>query len=485
MTFKLKIWSNYEYGENMSITYKKIQRIEGPLLFIKYKHQVMNGEIVRIKAPSGEIRNGRVLEITEDLVCIEVFQGTEGLNRITKVIFLDELFTVGISKDMRGKVFNGQGKLMRSIEEDNIAQIMPEVVREISGLSINPYAREYPREIIQTGISAIDGLNTLVRGQKLPIFSGQGLPHNKLAAQIVKQSKVTTNEPFLIIFVGIGILQDDAMFFQQKFKESGNFENVITFLNLASDPTIERILVPRVALTTAEYFAFDLGMHVLVIMTDITNYCEALRELSSAKGEIPSRKGFPGYMYSDLASIYERAGRIKGKKGSITQIPIISMPNDDITHPIPDLTGYITEGQIVLSRELHKKGFYPPIEILSSLSRLMKEGVGEGKTREDHMDVTSELYSLYSKYLEILELKSIIGEDGLTQDDKKILLFGENFEKRFINQSYDEERNIINTLNLAWVLVSSISKQNILRINRKFLQKYYVEDSRIRDFKSY
>ncbi|MHA1820414.1 MAG: V-type ATP synthase subunit B [Promethearchaeota archaeon] len=468
----------------MSITYKTISRIEGPLVFLKYSHPVKNGEIVRIKTSSGEERMGRVLQITQDLVVVETFQGTQGLDaQNTEVTFLNQLFTIGVSRDMRGKVFDGLGRIRTEIgssQESVAINPIPEVIRDINGSPINPYAREYPRDVIQTGISVIDGLNTLIRGQKLPIFSGQGLSHNLLAAQIVKQAKVTTNEPFLIIFVGIGILNDDAMFFEQRFKESGNIQNVITFLNLASDPAIERILVPRVALTTAEYFAFDLGMHVLVVMLDITNYCEALRELSSAKGEIPSRKGFPGYLYSDLASIYERAGRIRGKKGSITQIPIITMPNDDITHPIPDLTGYITEGQIVLSRELHRRGIYPPVEILSSLSRLMKEGVGKGKTREDHMDVASQLYALYSQSLEIKELESIIGEEGLTHSDKKILEFGKSFEEYFINQSYNDERSIKQTLDLAWALLSHVPKKNLMRLNKKLIEKYYIDDTRKR-----
>jgi V/A-type H+-transporting ATPase subunit B len=468
----------------MSITYRTIERIEGPILFLKYKHPVKNGEIVSIKAPNGQIKNGRVLKITEDYVCVEVFQGTEGLDTSnTEIKFLDELFTIGISKDMRGKTFDGQGRLIKDSRHKESSSLIPEVIHEISGSPINPFARAYPREVIQTGISVIDGLNTLVRGQKLPIFSGQGLSHNQLAAQIVKQAKVTTNEPFLIIFVGIGILQDDAMYFQEKFQESGNLQNVITFLNLASDPTIERILVPRIALTVAEYFAFELNTHVLVIITDVTNYCEALREISTAKGEIPGRKGFPGYMYSDLASIYERAGRIKGRKGSITQIPIITMPNDDITHPIPDLSGYITEGQIVLSKELHKKNIYPPVEILSSLSRLMKEGVGEERTREDHMDVSSQLYAFYSQSLEIRELETIVGEESLTPLDKKLLEYGNLFENYFIKQSYDEERTILNTLDLSWKLISTIPVKNILRISKKLIQKYYVPNVSIESIK--
>jgi len=465
----------------MKITYSNIQKIEGPLIFINHQHDVMNGEIVQIVDPKGLIRNGRVLEVAEDVTCVEVFQGTTGLDTDkTQVTFSDELFKIGISRDMLGRTFDGQGKPKKLTSEDTYPELLPEVVRPINGAPINPYSRSYPTDVIGTGISVIDGLATLVRGQKLPIFSGQGLSHNKLAAQIVKQAKVR-EENFVIVFVGIGILQDDAMYFEQKFKESGNWQNVISFLNIASDPTIERILIPRIALTVAEYFAFDLDMHVLVIMTDITNYCEALRELSSAKGEIPSRKGFPGYMYSDLASLYERAGRIKGKDGSITQIPIITMPNDDITHPIPDLTGFITEGQIVLSRELHKRNIYPPIDILSSLSRLMKEGVGKGKTREDHSEVASQLYSLYAQSLEIKELEAIIGEESLTSLDKKILNFGKSFEQFFMNQRFDEERDILTTLNLAWGLVSGVPKRNILRVSPEILEKYYVEDSRLRE----
>ncbi len=465
----------------MKITYSKIQKIEGPLVFIKHQHDVMNGDIVQLLDPEGVIRNGRVLEIAENVTCIEVFQGTKGLDTDkTQVSFSDELFQIGISRDMLGRTFDGQGRPKKSTSEESYPELLPEVVRPISGAPINPFSRSYPADVIETGISVIDGLTTLVRGQKLPIFTGQGLSHNKLAAQIVKQAKVR-EENFVIVFVGIGILQDDAMYFEQKFKESGNWQNVISFLNIASDPTIERILIPRIALTVAEYFAFDLDMHVLVIMTDITNYCEALRELSSAKGEIPSRKGFPGYMYSDLASLYERAGRIKGKEGSITQIPIITMPNDDITHPIPDLTGFITEGQIVLSRDLHKRNIYPPIDILSSLSRLMKEGVGEGKTREDHSDVASQLYSLYAQSLEIKELESIIGEESLTSLDKKILNFGKTFEQYFMSQRFDEERDILTTLNLAWGLVSGIPKRNILRVSPEILEKYYINDARLKN----
>ncbi|MBN2155421.1 MAG: V-type ATP synthase subunit B [Candidatus Lokiarchaeota archaeon] len=465
----------------MKITYSNIQGIEGPLVFLRHQHNVMNGEIVHIIDPNGIARTGRVLEISENVTVIEVFQGTAGLDTDrTQLTFSDEVFQISISRDMLGRTFDGQGRPKILKNADSFPELLPEVVRPICGTPINPYSRSYPTDVIHTGISVIDGLTTLVRGQKLPIFTGQGLSHNKLAAQIVKQAKVR-EENFVVVFVGIGILQDDAMYFEQRFKESGNWQNVISFLNIASDPTIERILIPRIALTVAEYFAFDLDMHVLVIMTDITNYCEALRELSSAKGEIPSRKGFPGYMYSDLASLYERAGKIKGREGSITQIPIITMPNDDITHPIPDLTGFITEGQIVLSRELYKRNVYPPIDILSSLSRLMKEGVGEGKTREDHSEIASQLYSLYAQSLEIKELESIIGEESLTSLDKRILNFGKSFEQYFMNQKFDEERDVITTLDLAWDLVSTVPKRNILRISPEILDKYYIEDARIKE----
>ncbi|MBD3350637.1 MAG: V-type ATP synthase subunit B [Candidatus Lokiarchaeota archaeon] len=458
----------------MSVRYQKLNKIEDPLVFLNVKHPIMNGEIVSIKTPNGELRNGKVLKMNKDLACIQIFQGTEGLDLTnTEITFLDDLFRIGISKDMRGKVFDGQGRLKVESNNEYTTEIIPEVIRGINGFPINPTRREYPRDIIFSGISVIDGLNTLVRGQKLPIFSGQGMSHNKLAAQIVTQGKVTTGEDFLTIFIGIGILQDDAIFFRKKFEESGKFQNVISFINQATDPTIERILIPRVGLTVAEYFAFDLDMHVLVVMNDMTNYCEALREISAAKVEIPGRKGFPGYLYSDLASLYERAGRIKGREGSITQIPILSMPNDDISHPIPDLTGYITEGQIVLTRELHRKGIYPPVDILSSVSRLMKDSIGKENTREDHPDVVSQLFEFYSKSKELKELESIIGEESMTSIDRKKLKFSKDFEEYFINQSFKEDRSIEQTLDIAWALLSKIPKNHILRINKDEINKYY------------
>ena len=422
--------------------------------------------------PSGEIKKGKVVKIDEDIVCIQVFGNMLSVSKETTTVeFTNEVFQINISRDMLGRTYDGKGKEIDTLNKK--VKVLPEAILPISGLPINPYSREYPKDVIQTGISAIDVLTALVRGQKLPIFSGQGLPHNLLIAQLIKQAKVISNEPFLIIFCGIGILNDEAIFFKKKFEESGNVQNLISIFNLASDPPMERLLAPRVALTIAEYFAFEKDMHVLVILHDMTNYAEALREISNALEEIPGRKGYPGYMYSDFASLYERAGRIKNKKGSITQIPVISMPNDDITHPIPDLTGYITEGQIVLSREYFQKGLYPPIWCLSSLSRLMKEVVGKDTTREDHNDVAAQLYAYYSEALHVRELMAIIGEDGLNPIDRKYLEFADKFENLFINQSYEEERNFIQSLDLAWPLISILPKEEISRIPPSIVEKYY------------
>jgi V/A-type H+-transporting ATPase subunit B len=460
----------------VSLTYKRIDRIVGPLIFLNNPHLVQNEEMVTITDPTGETRLGRVLESADEVVTIEVFAGTQGLaHEGVKVEFTQSTFKIGVSTDMLGRTFNGLGKPIDYYEETGEPKppIIPEMELDVNGAPINPWARVYPHNVIQTGISAIDGLNSLVRGQKLPIFTGYGLPHNQLAAQIVRQARVTTNEPFVVIFVGIGILQDEAIFFQNSFREAGNFQNVLSFLNLASDPAIERILVPRIALTVAEYLAFEKDMHVLVVMTDITNYAEAVRELSSAKGEVPSRKGFPGYLYSDFASIYERAGQIKGKKGSITQVPIISMPNDDISHPIPDLTGYITEGQLVLTRNLNKRNIYPPFEILSSLSRLMKEGIGEGLTRDDHADVSSQLYAFYSEAMDVRELESIIGTESLTPTDQNLLQFATDFEQKFLNQDSEENRSIGETLDLAWTFFRKFPRAQLIRISEKMLDKYY------------
>ncbi|MGV9170981.1 MAG: V-type ATP synthase subunit B [Promethearchaeia archaeon] len=459
----------------MSIIYDRTQHIMGPLIFLKNNHEVVYGEMVNITLRNGEKRNGKVIKMNEEFIAIQVFEETRGLSvKNAKIIFTDDLFRVKLSKNMIGRTFNSLGKPI-NIKSRKVLEsdIITDLERIIDSSPINPYARKYPDDIIFTGISALDGLFTLIRGQKLPIFSGQGLPHNKMAAQIVSQARVRSDEDFIIIFCGIGIIQDEALYFMKKFQESGNIKNIISFINFADDPVMERLLIPRVALTTAEYFAFDEDMHVLVILTDMTNYAEALRELSSAKEEIPSRKGYPGYLYSDLASLFERTGQIKGKSGSITQIPILTMPNDDISHPIPDTAGYITEGQIVLNRDLHKKGLYPPLEVLASISRLMKDAIGDETTREDHADVNSQLLSSYSNALEVRDLLSIIGEDGLDYTQKQRLEFGELFEDTFMSQSGTEFRPIEKTLDLAWKSLSILPSDSLLRIHKKYIDQYY------------
>ncbi len=459
----------------MSVIYNKIQRIIGPLLFLKNEHDAQYGEIVKIKTDDNIIRTGQIVKMSEDLIIVEVFEDTTGISsENAEIIFTEDIFNVKISKDMFGQTFNSMGKPI-DIKTKTVldSDILTDVQRDINGIPVNPFARLYPVEVVQTGISVIDGLFTLIRGQKLPIFSGQGLPHNKIAAQIATQAKVTSEEPFAIIFCGIGIIQDEAIYFLKRFQESGTLQNIIFFINFADDPIIERLIIPRVALTTAEYFAFEKDMHVLVILIDMTNYAEALRELSSAKEEIPSRKGYPGYIYSDFASLYERTGMIKGKKGSITQIPILTMPNDDISHPIPDTTGYITEGQLVLSRNLHKKGIYPPFEVLASISRLMKDAIGKVSTREDHADVSSQLLASYSNYLEVKDLISIVGEDGLNYDQQSILKFGREFEEVFLNQKSNENRDFNMTLTIAWDVISNLSKNQLIRIHQRFIDKYY------------
>ena len=462
----------------MSVIYRKIKQIVGPLIFLDNRHDVQYGEIVKIHSDNGKERTGQVVKMDEKIITIEVFEETAGLSSENSTItFTEDSFKIKISSDMVGRVFNSLGKPI-DINTKQVLNsgIFTEIERDINGLPINPFAREYPTQVIQTGISVIDGLFTLIRGQKLPIFSGQGLPHNLLAAQIVTQAKVLTEEPFLIIFCGIGIIQDEAIFFMNRFKESGNIQNIISFINFADDPIMERLIIPRVALTTAEYFAFEKEMHVLVVLIDMTNYAEALRELSSAKEEIPSRKGYPGYLYTDFASIYERTGKIKGKKGSITQLPILTMPNDDISHPIPDTTGYITEGQLVLNRNLDKKGIYPPFEVLASISRLMKDSIGKDTTREDHADVNSQLLASYSAALEVRDLISIVGEDGLNLKQKALLRFGNFFEQKFLNQGYTEERDFSTTLNIAWKALSNLPKNQLFRIHEDFIDKYYVEE---------
>jgi len=462
----------------MSVIYRTIQQIIGPLIFLKNEHDVQYGEIVKVESEDGKTRSGQVVKIDEEVIVIEIFEDTKGLSKEnSKVFFTEDSFKVRISEnDMFGRTFNSLGKPIDILTKQVLSKNMiTDFELDIYGAPINPFSRDYPSEVIQTGISVIDGLFTLIRGQKLPIFSAQGLPHNKLAAQIVTQARVLTEEPFLIIFCGIGIIEDEAINFLKTFRESGNIQNIISFINFASDPIMERLIIPRVALTTAEYFAFEKDMHVLVILIDMTNYAEALRELSSAKEEIPSRKGYPGYLYSDLASIYERTGKLKGKKGSITQIPILTMPNDDISHPIPDTTGYITEGQLVLNRDLHKKGIYPPFEVLASISRLMKDAIGEQTTREDHADLNSQLLASYSDALEVRDLLSIVGEDGLNLDQKELLKFGEDFEKKFLNQDTTENRSFNDTFSIGWDALSNLSRNQLIRIHQKFIEKYYIQ----------
>ncbi|MCD6542826.1 MAG: V-type ATP synthase subunit B [Thermoplasmata archaeon] len=450
--------------------YSTVTEVTGPLLIVEGVRGIAYGEVVKIRTSTGEERTGQVLEAQEDKAVVQVFEGTKGLDtKLTSVRFTGETMKIGLSRDMLGRIFDGMGR-----PRDGLPDIIPEKIMDINGLPINPTAREYPREFIETGISAIDGMNTLVRGQKLPIFSGSGLPHNELAAQIARQAKVKgEGEEFAVVFCAMGITEEEANFFIKDFRETGAIERTVIFLNLADEPTIERIILPRMALTCAEYLAFDLDMHVLVILTDMTNYAEALREISAAREEVPGRRGYPGYMYTDLATIYERAGRIKGKKGSITQIPILTMPDDDITHPIPDLTGYITEGQIVLSRELHNKGIYPPIAVLPSLSRLMARGIGEGRTREDHAQVSDQLYAAYAEGCDLRDLVAIVGEEALTDRDRAYLKFADEFESRFVSQGKDEDRSIEETLTIGWNLLSIIPRAELKKIDPKYIEKYY------------
>ena len=450
--------------------YIGLSKVNGPLIFIEKVKNISYNEVVEINY-KGSRRFGQVVTINDDVAIIQVFQGTEGLSiDATSIKFLGRPLEIKLSEDILGRTFNGIGMPI-----DSSGEIIQGEYHDINGEPINPASRMYPRNYIETGVSAIDGLMTIIRGQKLPIFSGNGLPHNRLAVQITRQARIKGDEKerFAIVFAAMGIQHDSARYILSSFEESGASKNVVTFLNLADDPTIERIATPRVALTAAEYLAFEKDMHVLVILTDMTNYCEALRELSTARGEVPSRKGYPGYLYSDLASMYERAGMIKGKKGSITQLPILSMPNDDITHPIPDLTGYITEGQIVLDRQLYRKGVYPPINILLSLSRLMKDSIGEGYTREDHPHVYSQLFSAYSRVQEIRALASIIGEEELIDLDKMYMNFGKAFEEEFISQDEDENRTIEDTLDTAWKVLGYLPKEELTRISHEEIDKYY------------
>lgn len=453
----------------MNKEYKTIKEVVGPLMLVEGVEGVKYDELVEVTQEDGSVRRGKVLEVKDDKAVVQLFENTQGLKISTsKAKFLGRSLSLDLSEDMLGRVFDGMGN-----PRDGGAPVIPEKRRNVNGEPINPAARDYPDEFIQTGISAIDGLNTLVRGQKLPIFSMSGLPHAELAAQIARQAKVRgKDEKFAVVFAAIGITYEEAQYFVDDFKKTGAIERTVLFTNLANDPAIERIATPRMALTCAEYLAFDKGMHVLVIMTDITNYAEALREVSAARKEVPGRRGYPGYLYTDLAQIYERAGRIKGKSGSITQIPILTMPEDDKTHPIPDLTGYITEGQIILSRELYKKGINPPIDVLPSLSRLKDKGIGDGKTREDHADTMNQLFSAYAKGKECKELSAILGDSALSATDNLYAKFAENFEKEYVSQGFNTDRSIEETLDIGWKLMKILPRSELKRIKEKFLDKY-------------
>jgi|UniRef100_A0A7V3UZV7 V/A-type H+-transporting ATPase subunit B len=450
--------------------YRTVGSIAGPLMLVEGVSGVKYSELVEISLPSGERRRGQVLEVERERALIQVFEGTRGIDvPQARVRFLGRGIELAVSEEMLGRVFNGLG-----VPRDGGPAIIPKKKLDINGAPINPYAREYPNEFIQTGVSAIDGLNTLVRGQKLPIFSGTGLPHNRLAAQIARQARVLgKEEKFAVVFAAMGITFEEAEFFIEDFTRSGAIARTVLFLNLADEPAIERIATPRTALTCAEYLAFDLGMHILVILTDMTNYCEALREISAARKEVPGRRGYPGYLYTDLASIYERCGRIKGRTGSITMLPILTMPEDDKTHPIPDLTGYITEGQIILSRAMHLKNVSPPIDVLPSLSRLKDKGIGAGKTREDHADLFNQLYACYARGKEAEELQVILGEAALSDIDRVYIQFARDFEKRYISQGEYENRTIEQTLDLGWELLGIFPRAELKRIRPAFLEKYY------------
>jgi len=452
--------------------YTSVVEVSGPLMIVENVEDVAYAELVEVTTPNGEKRLGQVLEIRSDRAIIQLFEGTSGIDtKKTKVRFVGETMKLGVSEEMLGRVFDGVGKPI-----DGLPDVIPEKRLDINGNAINPCRRMHPAEFIQTGVSTIDMNNTLVRGQKLPIFSGSGLPHNQLAAQIARQAVVRgKDEKFAVVFAAMGITNEEALFFKQEFERTGSLGNVIMFLNLADDPAIERIITPRVALTAAEYLAYEKDMHVLIILTDMTNYCEALREISAARSEVPGRRGYPGYMYTDLANIYERAGRIKGRKGSLTQMPILTMPDDDITHPIADLTGYITEGQFVLSRDIHRSAIYTPVDVLPSLSRLMKNGIGSGKTRADHANVSDQLYAAYAQGRELRDLVAVIGKESLSELDNKYLEFADKFEKQFVKQSYDENRAIEETLSLAWSLLSDLPKSELKRIDKKFISEHYKE----------
>ncbi len=453
----------------VKVEYRDISQISGPLIFVEGVKDAGYNEMVTIEAPDGTIKSGQVLDTRNGLAVVQVFGPTAGLDsNNTTVKFTGQTARVKVSDEVLGRIFNGLGEPI-----DKGPQLASSEKVEIVGDAINPYSREEPSEFIQTGISTIDGMNTLVRGQKLPIFSGSGLPHNVIAAQIARQAKtLKTGESFAVIFGAMGITSEEANFFMEEFRKTGALSRAAIFLNLSSDPSMERILLPRMALTTAEYLAYEREYHVLVILTDMTNYCESLREISSAREEVPGRRGFPGYMYTDLSTIYERAGKIRGKNGSITQLPILTMPGDDITNPIPDLTGYITEGQIVMSRELQRKGVYPPVDVLPSLSRLMNQGIGKGRTREDHRAVADQLYSAYASGKDLRSLSAIVGEESLSQSDKSFLRFADDFEKKYVTQGLYEDRTIEETLGLGYDLLSQLPEVEMKRLKKDFIEKY-------------
>lgn len=452
--------------------YRTINEIVGPLMAVEKVNGVKYDELVEIQMQKGEVRHGQVLEVDGDTAMVQIFEGSDGINlKNSKVRFLGRPLSLAVSEDMVGRVFDGMGRV-----KDEGPDLIPEKRLDVNGEAINPMARDYPNEFIQTGISAIDHLNTLVRGQKLPVFSGSGLPHKELAAQIARQATVPNSEDtFAVVFAAIGITFEEAEYFMEDFRKTGAIDRSVMFINLANDPAIERIATPKMALTAAEYLAYEKGMQVLVIMTDMTNYCEALREISAARREVPGRRGYPGYLYTNLATLYERAGRLKGKKGSVTQIPILTMPEDDKTHPIPDLTGYITEGQIILSRELYKSGIQPPIDVLPSLSRLKDKGTGEGKTRHDHAATMNQLFAAYAEGKQAKELAVVLGESALSKVDKLYALFAERFEKEYINQGFTTNRTIEETLDLGWELLSILPRTELKRIKDELLDQFLLK----------
>lgn len=449
--------------------YKTVSNLSGPLMMVEKVTDVSYDELVEIRLETGEYRRGKVLEITSDRALVQVYEGSTGIDvNTTQVRFLGDVLKLPVSGDMLGRIFNGRGDPI-----DGGVPIIPEKYLDVNGNPMNPYSRDYPSEFIQTGISTIDGMNPLVRGQKLPIFSGSGMPHNQMAAQIARQATVISGHAnFAVVFAAMGITFEDASFFMEDFRKTGALERTVMFINLADDPAVERISTPRLALTCAEYLAFEKGIHVLVILTDLTNYCEALREISAARKEVPGRRGYPGYLYTDLATMYERAGRLRGKDGSITQLPILTMPEDDKTHPIPDLTGYITEGQIILARGLHRKGIYPPVDVMPSLSRLKDKGIGKGKTREDHADLMNQLFAAYSRGNEAKELAVILGEGALSEEDKAFAKFADAFEDSYVRQGEYENRTVEDTLQKGWELLTLVPVKELKRIRDEYLEKY-------------